>query len=180
MSVDGETREREASAELELLLAQIASVTSWEELTKLNDSRWEFLWKFRRETVEAWVAAEARLRAKDGEREKKRVCAEEAAFCPFVFYEVTYGIVAQEGEREPLVDTGRILSLRSEAGQDGWWVTVDGAQVRLAHLVMVEKKRVTRRQRMTWWCPTKATEWGEIRVPPSGAQLLINEEEGNE
>jgi hypothetical protein len=99
------------------------------------------------------------------EQEQKRAAAELAAFRPFVFYQVTYGIVADEdGAR--YADTSHFDSLRDAPTGDGYWLTVQGKEIHIVHWVTVERIHVVEAADLPVWCPLVKTEWGNIRVPP--------------
>jgi len=99
------------------------------------------------------------------EKETKRIKAEQDAFKPFVYYQVTYGVVVSDGD-ERMVDLNYFDCLRDLPFADGYWLTVEGIEKRVEHLVSVKRQRVKSMDEMPHWVPTVETEWGLIRVPP--------------
>lgn len=52
---------------------------------------------------------------------------------------------------------------------------IDGLWVRPVHLVMVKEMRMEAAADLPRWCPRVETVWGEIRVPPEGAERIDND-----
>ena len=110
-------------------------------------------------------------RAQWEENEAKLVEAQLAAFVPFVYYQVTYGVVADEdGER--YTDTIHFDSLLDHPFANGYWRMIGGAEKRVEHLVSVERKYVQFAEVMPSWCPRVYTPFGAIAVLPDGAEHL--------
>jgi len=110
-------------------------------------------------------------RAQREENESKLVEAQLAAFVPFVYYQVTYGVVADE-DGELYANMIHFDSLLDHPFANGYWRMIGGAEKRVEHLVSVERKYVRFAEVMPGWCPRMDTPFGAIAVVPEGAERL--------
>lgn len=155
------------------LLGEVEACTTWEEFREVIDS--SLGWEFRGDAkvTRAYEVVKRRLRIADEEREERRLAAEAEGFYPFRYYKVVYGVMAgAECGEQCIVDVESFASLSAEPGEAGWWVTVWGQRVWVAHLVMLREMLVERVEDLPAWCSQMETAWGSIQVVPEGAERL--------
>jgi len=124
------------------------------------------------EIAEAEEQAQVRARAAREEREARRLELQKAAFYPFVFYRVHYGILAMDDEGR-YVEREYVDSLTAECDHQGWWYPVSGGHpVRVANVYQVERIEVCEHTEMPGWCARHEVEFGKIQVPPADVERL--------
>ena len=65
---------------------------------------------------------------------------------PFTVYRVTYGIVAEDEDGSLMADTQSFYTFSPQPDEKGYWSTLNGRRIRVAHLVSVEEMQATPRR----------------------------------
>lgn len=126
------------------------------------------------EILDAIEATRERLNKEYEQREARRIQAQAEAFYPFYFYRIHYALVVLEDD-EQYVGTHSIHSLSPDPDEDGWYTDVQYNQrQRLKHVCRVEQFSISEPDNILFWCPTRETEWGTIRIPPPGAERVMD------
>jgi hypothetical protein len=124
------------------------------------------------EILDAIEATNTRLNKEYEQREARRIQAQAEAFHPFYYYRIHYALVVLEDD-DQFVGTHSIHSLSPDPDEDGWYVDVHYKQrQRLSHVCRVEQFVISEPDNIPFWCPTRETEWGVIRVPPANAECM--------
>lgn len=112
---------------------------------------------------------EQRYQAMKGRME----AAQKAAFFPFCYYEIRYGLVALDEAGDNYVAPERLLVLHADPAEGGWYITIDGRRVRVLHPATVERIECLELDQLPVDAPLAVTEDGMYyRVPPVGAERL--------
>lgn len=166
-------------AQVESVLAQYAHVTTWEEYRQIDD-----YYVRDDDRVRAAVQAtcahlqqlseERRVREEQEAyvREARRQAAQAAAFFPFRYYLLRYGLVALDEEGQSYVAPQTEFVRHAVPDTEGWYTTLDGRQIRILHPAALELVRCRDMQHLPAQAPWIKTEDGTFQVPPAGVERL--------
>lgn len=167
-------------AQVESVLAQYAHVTTWEEYRQIDDyyvrddARVRAVVQATCEHLQR-LSEEQRVREEQEAyaREERRRAARDAAFFPFRYYLVRYGLVAWDEEHDHLCVEPEILAVRHALPDaDGWYITLDGRKVKIFHPAIVQLVECRDTQHLPAQAPWVKTEDGTFQVPPAGVERL--------
>jgi dihydroxyacetone kinase DhaKLM complex PTS-EIIA-like component DhaM len=122
------------------------------------------------EILDALEAANERLERESVRIEARRRQAQVEAFWPFQYYEIVYGIVAEDEVGDRYLETNSFDTLNPTPDEDGWYMTTYGRRVKSLNVCLVWQNTVDDPHVLPSWCPREETEVGQIRVPPPDAE----------
>lgn len=106
--------------------------------------------------------------------EEKRQMLERDLFRPFVYFTVSYGVMA-DADDEQMVSTEAFDAFHDEPGDDGYWTTVRGKKVRPTFVALIERMEVNTLDdlRLLNWKHVlkRSTEFGVVYVSPQVADV---------
>jgi len=163
----------ELRAKADALIAGFQAVQTLAEYRAFDD---EVPWNLQDYVAEAARIAWERVEEAEAEREAQRVALEEEAFYPFVYYRVYNAMVANSDDGEHFIDYHVLDSLTGHCVPGGWWVSAHCYDLQrpteLKNVYKVERVEVCTVEELPAWCPKQETAFGQIRIPPAGAERL--------